>query len=588
MSDDRKALKPGWVLKRDPAQRAALIEAALGRVPADLVIKGAQVYNPYDGQFHQGDLAVTGGRVAGLGSYSGWAEVDARGAYLVAGFIDSHVHIESSMAGPLEFAKSVSACGTTTVVADPHEIANVAGPAGLEWLIAATESLPINVFVMAPSCVPATPLERGGGTISVDDVQALLARPRVLGLAEMMNFPGVLACDSEALGKMTLAPLIDGHAPGLSGRELAAYVGVGISTDHECIRAEEASERLAMGQNVLLRQGTAAKNLLDLLAAVTPMNARFCQLATDDRNAQDLSIDGSINHLVALAARASDVPKPSILNMATLNAAEHYGLKDLGSLTPGKMADMALFPDLYDFRPSMVWKAGQLVAEGGRPVPRDQPWTDDSALRGSVRLGDASLDDLAIRADGPKIRVIGVVPGQIVTEHLVMTIPPSGGLFMADPDKDLCKLAVWDRYGRSRPPAKGFIWGLGLRRGALASTVSHDSHNLIAAGVSDEDMLACALELQRMGGGLAMALGGRIVASLPLPLGGLMSDLGLAEIAAAHDRLRLAGAQLGLNQDFDPFMALSFMSLPVIPSLKLTSEGLVDVQAFRHVPAVFG
>ncbi|MDR1308500.1 MAG: adenine deaminase, partial [Deltaproteobacteria bacterium] len=570
MSEKNEALRPGWVPQRTPAQRAALIEAALGRVPADLVIKGAQVYNPFDGRFHQGDLAVSGGRVAGLGSYSGWAEVDARGAYLIAGFIDSHVHIESSMAGPLEFARGVSAHGTTTVGADPHEIANVSGPAGLDWLIEATEDLPVNVFVMAPSCVPATPLERGGGAITGRDVLDLLGRPRVLGLAEMMNFPGVLSADPEVLGKMSRAPLADGHAPGLSGRELAAYVGAGISTDHECIRASEASERLALGQRVLLRQGTAAKNLLELLGAVTPANSRFCQLATDDRHAQDLSLDGSINHLVALAARASDVPKPSILNMATLNAAEHYGLRDLGSLAPGKVADMALFPDLYDFRPRMVWKAGRLVAEDGRSVFEAARAPDDSILRGTVRLGPASLDDLAIRATGPKIRVIGVVPGQIVTEHLVMSIPATGGLYLADPGKDLCKLAVWDRYGRGRPPATGFIWGLGLRRGALASTVSHDSHNLIAAGVDDADMLACALELQRLGGGLAMALGGRIVASLPLPLGGLMSDLGLAEISAAQDRLREAGTGLGFDQDFDPFMTLSFMSLPVIPSLKLT------------------
>jgi adenine deaminase len=342
LSEKIQVLRPGWVLKRDAAQRAALINAALGRKPAELVIKRAQVYNPYDGEFHQGDLAVTGGRVAGFGTYHGLEEVDGQGAYLIAGFIDSHVHIESSMAGPLEFAKCISSYGTTTVVADPHEIANVAGLKGLNWLIEATENLPINVFIMAPSCVPATFLERGGGVITGQDIEFLLKKPRVLGLAEMMNFPGVLAGLPEVLDKLTQAPMVDGHAPDLTGPSLAAYIGAGITTDHECISAEQATERLLMGQNVLLRQGTAAKNLLDLLPSVTPINSRFCQLATDDRHAQDLHLSGSINYLVALALRASNVSKSTILNMATLNAAEHYGLRDLGSLAPCKIADMAL------------------------------------------------------------------------------------------------------------------------------------------------------------------------------------------------------------------------------------------------------
>jgi adenine deaminase len=581
------ALRPGWALRRDPAQRKALIEAALGRVPAELVIKGAQVYNPFDGEFHRGDLAVTAGRVAGLGAYRGTIEIEANGAYLVAGFIDSHVHIESSMAGPLEFSKCISSYGTTTVVADPHEIANVAGMAGLSWLIEGTESLPVNVFVMAPSCVPATSLEKGGGVITASDIESLLKMPRVLGLAEMMNFPGVLSANPEVLGKMTEAPVVDGHAPGLSGAPLAAYVGAGITTDHECILPEQATERLLMGQHVLLRQGTAAKNLLSLLPAVTPMNSRFCHLATDDRHAQDLHLSGSINYLVALALRASGIPRPAILNMATINAAEHYGLRDLGALTPGKIADMALYPDLYDFKPLKVWKAGKLVAENGRSK-FETPAIDGRALRNTVKLGPLRAEDLAIKATGPNIRVIGVVPGQIVTEHLVMSVPPVKGLYEADPDKDLCKLAVWGRYGQQKPPATGFIWGLGLRRGALASTVSHDSHNLVAAGVSDQDLLACAAELERVGGGLALSLGGRVIASLPLPLGGLMSDLSLSEISARLDDLRMKGAELGFTQDFDPFMTLSFMSLPVIPSLKLTCEGLVDVQAFGYVPVVFG
>jgi adenine deaminase len=492
------------------------------------------------------------------------------------------------MAGPLEFAKCVSAYGTTTVVADPHEIANVAGLAGLRWLIEATEDLPINVFLMAPSCVPATFLESGRGVITTEDIEQLLKEPRVLGLAEVMDFPGVLGSNQALLSKLTQAPLVDGHAPNLSGPALAAYIGAGISTDHECILPEEATQRLCLGQNVLLRQGTAAKNLLSLLPAVTPLNSRFCQLATDDRHAQDLHLAGSINYLVALALRASDVARSTILNMATINAAEHYGLRDLGALTPGKLADMALYPDLYDFKPIKVYKAGKLVAENGQSIFAASA-IDDSVLRNTVVLGPIKESDLAIKATGPNIRVIGVVPGQIVTEHLVMTVPPVNGHYVADPEKDLSKLAVWYRYGgEKRTLATGFIWGLGLKRGAVASTVSHDSHNLIAAGVNDGDLILCATELERIGGGLALALDGQIIAALPLPLGGLMSDRSLAEVSAALDDLRMNGTDLGFTQDFDPFMTLAFMSLPVIPSLKLTAKGLVDVQAFDYVPVVFG
>jgi adenine deaminase len=522
-----------------------------------------------------------------LGSYHGQTEVDAKGAYLIPGLIDSHVHIESSMAGPLEFAKCISAYGTTTVVADPHEIANVAGVNGLSWLVEATENLPINVFIMVPSCVPATFLERGGGIITAKDIELTLQKPRVLGLAEMMNFPGVLACDLEVLDKMSRAPLIDGHGPDLTGPALAAYIGAGVTTDHECLTAGQARERLALGQNVLLRQGTAAKNLLDLLPAVTPINSRFCQLATDDRHAQDLHLSGSINYLVALALSASKVSRSTILNMATINAAEHYGLGDLGALTPGKIADMALYPNLDDFKPSKVWKGGQPVAENGRSIFK-APIIDASPIRNTVRLGPLKIEDLAIKATGPKIRVIGVVPGQIVTEHLVMSVPAVKGHYRADPEKDLCKLVVWGRYDDHSPPAAGFIWGLGLKRGAIASTVSHDSHNLVGAGVNDLDLLTCAQELERLGGGLALALDGQIIASLALPLGGLMSELSLAEVAASLDNLRMTGTELGITHDLDPFMTLALMSLPVIPSLKLTAKGLVDVQAFDYVPVVFG
>ncbi|MDR2443146.1 MAG: adenine deaminase [Deltaproteobacteria bacterium] len=576
----------GRLKGRNIKDRASLINAALGREKADLVIKGAKVYNPFTGAFQKGDLAVAGGRVAGLGSYEGKETYDAQGGFLIAGFIDSHVHLESSMTGPTEFAKTLSTFGTTTVIADPHEIANVAGTTGLKWLIEATEDLPINVFIMAPSCVPATHLERGGATLDAPDINELLKHHRVLGLAEMMNFPGVLASDPGVLAKLSLAALIDGHSPGTTGPSLAAYVGAGISTDHECISVIDAQERLALGQRILMRQGTAAKNLLDLLPAVNSHNSRFFHLATDDHHAQDLVREGSINHLVALAVEARPNDLTSILNMATLNPALHYDLRDLGALVPGYFADMALYPDLENFKPTAVWQRGNLVAQFGRSLWSKPPANTDS-FRHTVTLGQLTLDSLKVPAIGPNIRVIGVVPGQIVTEHLIETPTSSRGFYQADGPNDLAKLAVWDRYGSKKPPSVGFIRGLGLGFGAVGATVSHDSHNLVVAGVDDNDMLLCAGHLEKIGGGLALALNGQILGSLALPLGGLMSEMTMEETVRELEKLSASGRMLGFKDDFDPFMTLAFMSLPVIPKLKLTANGLVDVLAFKIVETVF-
>jgi adenine deaminase len=615
----------GYMLRRTPEERIALIGVASGLTEPDLVIKNANVYNPYTGAFQRGDLAAAGGRVAGVGHFEGGKTVvHADGRYLISGFIDGHVHVESSMASPGEFAKCLAVNGTSAAVADPHEIANVAGVAGVEWFVSETEDLPITVFVMAPSCVPATDFERGGAVLSKADIDRILALPRVLGLAEMMNFPGVAAGDPAVVAKMTEAPLIDGHSPGLALGGLTAYIGSGISTDHECSTPREAADRLRQGMTVLLRQGTAARNLLDLLPAVTPFTAGHCCLATDDRHAQDLVAHGSINHLVSLAAKSSGPELNLILNMATLNPAVHYCLADMGSLAPGKLADMALYPDLSDFRPDLVWKGGRLVAENGRYVGgpgtvgggRDDPGGRDDrggrgdgkrrerieaagapgepggagrgpALRDTVRLGHLKLSDLEVPATGNRIRVIGVIPGQIVTEDLTMTVEAVDSRYVSDPGKDLAKLAVWNRYGGEGPPAVGFIWGMGVKRGAIASTVSHDSHNLIACGVSDGDMLLCARTLAGTGGGLAAALDGEIVASLPLPLGGLMSEESLPKVADALEELRLAAQRLGFSEELDPFMTLSFMSLPVIPTLKLTCGGLLDTRAGAYVPVVF-
>ena len=601
---------------RSPEERAALIDTAMGRREADLVIKNASVYNPYASEFLRGDLAVTCGRVAGLGIFKGREEFDAGGGHLVAGLIDSHAHIESSMTSPWEFARALCATGVSGVVADPHEIANVAGMAGLKWLMEATENLPVDIYVMAPSCVPATGFEKGGAELSANDIARLLGHRRVLGLAEVMNYPGVIGGDLEVLGKMSKASLIDGHAPGLTGNALSAYVGAGVRTDHECMAPREATERILNGQRVLLREGTAAKNLIHLLPGLTPELARFCHLCTDDRHAGDLIDEGSINHLIALAVKQGSLPLASILNMATLNPSEHYGLSDSGSLAPGRLADMALYPDLVSFKPVMVWKGGRLVARDGKPLwsppPRlksalapksargqnqgqnqsrepqgSAPSLDSGPLLDTVNLGSLTLESLAVEATGRKIRVIEVIPGQIVTGHLIIE-PKAGddGRFHADPERDMAKLAVWERYGSKTAPAVGFIQGLGIRRGAIGTTVSHDSHNLVAAGVSDKDILLCAKTLQDMGGGLVLAADGDVIGAMALPLGGLMSAMSLEETAKAIKALVKEASNLGLPAGADPFMTLSFMSLPVIPSLKLTAGGLVDVDAFKIVTTV--
>ncbi|MDR3203942.1 MAG: adenine deaminase [Deltaproteobacteria bacterium] len=592
---DNSPLRFGEVLRRSQAERVALIETALGRRKAELVLKKAKVYNPYLRRFEEGDLAITGGRVAALGTFKGIVEYPASGGYLISGFIDSHVHLESSMLSPQEFAKTLAINGVTTAVCDPHEIANVAGLKGLKWFLEASKDLPIELFFMAPSCVPSSNLEKGGAELSAADVAWFQKNPRVLGLAEMMNYPGVLRSDPSVLAKLELSALIDGHAPALKGAELMAYYGSGISTDHECVTAQEALERLKAGVRVLIREGSAAKNLEALIEIIDEHNHRFFQLATDDRNPMDLLNQGSINYLVAKGLKLLNQYKPkgeaqnlfNLLNMATINGCEHYGLLDLGSLVPGRLADMALYANLTDFKPLCVWKRGRLVVKNGLSVWKPSFNADHSPVMNTVKINRLLLNDLKVKATGSKIRVIKIVPGQIITESLVLTPPQVDGYYEAIPEQDIAKIAVFDRYDNEKPPAVGFIEGLGLRRGAVATTVSHDSHNLVVAGTNDRDMFECAQKLEALGGGLALAAGERKLISIALPLGGLMSLANLKKTSQALENVTIKLRELGFNGSFDPLTTLSFMSLPVIPSLKLTVDGLVDVNKFDYTPVVF-
>ncbi len=574
----------------------ALIAVAQKQRPATLVIKNAQVFNSFSGGFAPGDVAVEGGYIAGIGEYSGAEERDAAGAYLVPGFIDGHIHLESAMASPLEFARTVAAHGTAAVVIDPHEIANVAGAEGLDYILEATENLPITVYVMLPSCVPASPLEWGGARLPAEDLRPFLAHPRVLGLGEVMNFPGVLNAAPDVLAKLRLVSgrsaslRIDGHSPGLTGPALQAYIAAGIDSDHECSTPAEARERLALGMAVMLREGTAAKNLLELLPAVTEYTAPLCMLATDDIHLGDLMRDGHLNYMVRLAVADGRVPLARILNMASLSAARHFGLRDSGAVAPGLRADFALYPDLENWRPAAVWREGRLVAEGGKCVwaPPMAAAPEDAVpgrerIYNSVHLPDLPPDALKIKATSQKARVIGIVPDQIITEHLVMELPAQDGAWEADPAADIAKLAVVERHRGSGRVAAGLVKGLGLKRGAIASTVAHDSHNLIAAGVNNADMLAAMAALKGMNGGLVVVDNRKVLAALPLPLAGLMSQAPAEEIEAAMHGLHAAAQTLRGGAAGDIFMLLSFLSLPVIPHLKLTESGLVDVDAFKVV-----
>lgn len=561
-----------------------LIDTALGRSAADLVLKNANVFNVFTGVFSKGDVAIVNGTVAGVGQYSGRKEVDVTGKYITPGFIDGHVHLESAMVSPAQFACAVVPSGTTTIIADPHEIANVAGLEGIRYVLNATEQLPLNVYVMLPSCVPATHLETSGARLTAEDLETLIHHPRVLGLGEMMDYPGVLEKSAAALEKIRLAQgkIVDGHAPGLTGKELTGYIAAGIRSDHECVTPEEAMERLAQGMHVMLREGSAAHNLLQLLPAVNQYTVGRCLFATDDRHPEDLIEQGHINHMVKLAIQAG-CDMAWVLQMATINAANYFRIGDLGAVAPGYRADLLVFDNLEDWRPIMVFKDGQLAAENGKSLFMNF-FVDDKAVRNTLFLGEIQAEKLALPACSSTARVIGLVPRQLVTKALERSVPVVKGEFVPDPGQDIVKLVVWERHQGSGKVGVGLLEGLGLKKGAIASTVAHDSHNLVVAGTDDASIMLAIKEIERIQGGLVVIGDKEVLGSLALPLAGLMTDWDIGEVREQLANLHKMARSLGVREEYDPFMTLAFLSLPVIPDLKLTDEGLVDVAAFRLVP----
>jgi adenine deaminase len=566
--------------------RAELIAVARGDAPPDLVIEGAHVFSVFTREWLELDVAVAGGRIAGLGSYDGGDRVDARGQYLVPGFLDAHVHIESSKLTPAEFARAVVPHGTTAVVTDPHEVANVLGREGVEWMLEASEGLPLDVFVMAPSCVPASDFESPGQLLEPADMEAILRHPRALGVAEMMNFPGVIAGTPDVIARLDVAGAThaDGHAPGVVGRELDAYVAAGIRSDHEATTLDEALERRRRGMWVLLREASNARNLRDLLPLVGQYGPEHCAFCTDDREPDFLYRDGHIDQMCRVAVEEGVSPEAALL-MATLHPARCHGLMDRGAIAPGLRADLVLLDDLEEFRPARVYKDGVLVAAGGRAEPFARPAIPERVRR-TMRAAPLPADAFAIPAVA-RVRVIETIPGQLITHAREESPATRDGFVVADPERDVAKIAVIERHHGTGRIGLGLVRGFGLREGAFASTVAHDAHNLVVVGVGDEDMTACAERLQQIGGGIAVARDGAVRGELPLPVAGLLSDEPVEHVVERLEQLQELLAEQGVR-DAAPFMTLSFLALSVIPSLKITDRGLVDVDRFELVPLAVG
>lgn len=558
------------------------LAVARGDEPADLLLRNARLINVLSGEIHPAEVAIAGPLIAGVGEgYGARREIDLGGRFLCPGFLDAHVHIESSMVPPAEFARAVVPRGVTTVVTDPHEIGNVLGLEGVRFMLGDAAGSPLDVRVNAPSCVPATRLETSGARLEAADLVALLSEPKVLGLAEVMNFPGVVEGDPEILSKLCAfhGRVVDGHCPGLSGHRLSAYAAAGISSDHECVTVEEAREKLRVGLAIFLREASNARNLRDLLPLVTPANERRLCLCTDDRHPIDLLGEGSIDHLVRLAIAAGTDPVTAI-RMATLNTAEHYRLKDRGAVAPGRRADLVVFSDLSAPRAEEVFVSGELLAQGGAMVHQRRHRRYDH-LPKTVHLDPERLD-FSIRAVGTRARVIGAIPDQLITHHLTREVPVRDGCAHADPERDLLKMAVIERHHGTGGMGLGFVQGIGLRRGAIAGTVAHDHHNLVVIGADDVSMRTAARAVADAGGGLAVAEGERERSVLPLPIAGLMSDWEIEHVRDRLQRLLDDAHRLGATLR-DPFMAMSFLALEVIPALKLTDKGLVDVERFEVV-----
>ena len=573
------------------------VAAATGSKKAELVLKNAQIVNVFTQSVETGDIAIEGGYIVGIGNYEGITEKDLGGAYVCPGFLDGHIHIESSMTSPGEFERAVVPHGTTAVITDPHEIANVAGTAGIRFMMQSAQKLDLDVYFMLPSCVPATDLDESGAELLARDLEPFYADEKVLGLAEMMNAFGVTHGDKGCFEKLvqarSLKKAIDGHAPALSGKELNAYVTAGIRSDHECSDFEEAKEKFARGQWIMIRQGTAAKNLKALMGMFEDPYYQRCLLVTDDKHPGDLIRIGHIDAIIREAVSMGADPIRAI-RMGTLNAAAYFGLHDMGAVAPGYKADLAVFDDLRTLNVKQVYKGGKLVAEDGKMLHQKEKitdWSDEIKERvfHSFHRDPITVEELQLKeTTGTHQRVIDMVAHELITRERIEEWKELPDVAKGvDVSRDIVKLAAIERHKNTGHVGLGFLGKYGLKKGAVATSIGHDSHNLVIAGVTDEDMVLAGNRVIENGGGLAIALEGKVLADLPLPIGGLMADEPVEVVDEKLEHMKKLSVELGISEDIDAFMTLAFISLPVIPKLRLNTYGVVDVEKHQVVEARF-
>ncbi len=560
-----------------------LVAVARGDEPADLILANARIVNVFTGEIESGNVAIADGYIAGVGDYQDAEEViDLAGRFLAPGLINGHTHLESSMLDVGQYVRAVVPRGTLAVVTDLHEIANVSGLDGIRYVLNCARRLPLDLYLMAPSCVPATHLETSGARLDPEDIRRVLRWRECIGLGEVMNFPGVINRDEAMLNKIDFAEgkVIDGHAPGVSGKDLNAYIAAGIRSDHESVALEEAREKLARGMRVMIREGSAEKNLEALLPLVTDKTYKRCLFVVDDRSCVDLLRDGDIDAVVRKAIRLGLDPVRAI-QMATINTAEYFRLEHLGAVAPGYLANLIVLSDLESLQVESVFYRGKLVAREGEPLfPAHRARA--RGLNDSVKVGSLTVEKLRLVPSEATRYVIEIIPGQIVTRKRIEKARVVDGAVVSDISRDILKLVVVERHRATGNIGVGLVSGFGLKRGALASSIAHDSHNIVAVGTSDEDILTAIREIERLRGGLAVTDGGRVVASLALPIAGLLSDEPLEQVVAQLERVESAAASMGTGLA-SPFSTLSFVALPVIPELRLTDLGLVDVNEFRLI-----
>ena len=569
-----------------------LIDVAMGRVTPDLVLKGARVLNVFTEQLEEKDIAICGDRIAGLGVYDGDNEIDLSGKIVIPGLMDGHIHLESTLLTPIQFERVSLPRGTTAVMCDPHEIANVAGTDGIDYIMKLCEPLDMRVFFNMPSCVPACPLEESGETLEAGDLRPYYDNENVLGLAEVMNAPGVIDADEKLLRKIADAKerqkIVDGHAPFLSAKALCAYTAAGVRSDHECTNAQEAIEKIARSQWIMVREGTAAKNLNALLPICQPPYCYRAMFCTDDRHPEDLLNEGHIDAIIRKAIHSGVDPIIAV-KMSTLNTATYFGLKDCGAVAPGYRADLAVISDLDKFDIREVYIGGKLVAKDGRVI-EEKPaiLSENDKILHSFRMQPVTAEQLRIPEIKTFQRVIGLKKHELLTDEMLIQPTEAGRLNGGyNLERDILKAAVFERHHNTGHVGVGFIRGYGLKDGAIATSVAHDSHNLIVIGANDRDIAAAAQAVREMNGGLVVVRDGKVLEALPLPIAGLMSNLKIEEVAAKMKALKSAAKQLGVSDDIDPFMTLAFVSLPVIPTLRLNGKGLIDVEKQEIVDLTF-